>query len=153
MADYTALRAADAGLPGAPPPAEAAALLNAASVSRPRAFAWREARSLAQRLGRWGYVLSRARLTPVVPIATIDDAAILAAIHAASMDADQVIDPADAAAWAEMEQGLDVLLAVGDLTAPCAAAIRALGAETISPAAAIGWPPVTADDITHARSL
>ena len=151
---YEALRdlvngAAYAGLSDA----EAADAVNAATVSRVRVFRWGDARSEAIRHGRWGYVLARARLTPVVPVATAADAAIMAAIQAANMEATQEIAPSDDDAWAALCQGLAALQASGDITQACSDAIMALGAEDVSPATMIGWPAVTVHDVAHARSL
>lgn len=108
------------------------AQLRARTVPRPRRFAWADARELAQRLGWWAYIVSRARSTPRLPPATLEDVAILAAISAVEMERSQIIDPAHAEVWAALRQGLDALVAVGDLTPEIAAAILAMGTEQVA---------------------
>lgn len=133
--------------------AEAAAMLNAPTVERTRRFEWREARRKAILAGRWSMVLVRARQTPSLPPVTGLDRAILAAINATSMEVDQEIDPAIEDEWQVLLDGLDALVASNDLTAEVADAIRALGAEAVSPASEIGWPAVSEHDVAHARGM
>lgn len=154
MSDYAALRALLAEEPYAGlDDAAAAVALNAPTVGRVRRFRWREARRLAQMAGTWPLVVVRARQTPVLPPGGAQDFAILAAINAVSMDDDQEIDPSHEAEWQAFSAGLGALTASGDLSELVADAIRGLGVEMVSPAAEIGWPAVSGDDVSHARGL
>jgi hypothetical protein len=134
--------------------AAAASALNATTVQRTRRFLWREARRLAQMAGNWPLVVVRARQTPTLPPNGAQDYAILAAINAVSMDDDQEIDPANQSEWQAFCIGLGALTTSSDLSQEVADAIQALGAETISPAAEVGWiGEVTAADVAHAREM
>lgn len=116
----------------------------AVPAPHPRPFRWREARGLAQRLGWWPWAVARARQTPSLPIASVEDAAILAAIGAVEMHEDQLIEPADPTTWDEFTQCLDLFVAVGDLPSDVAAAIRAVGVEQ---------PPTPPDGLSRWAAL
>ena len=112
--------------------AQIAALMSApvpqaAPEPEQRAFKWGDARGIAQAHGCWPFIVLRARKTPAMPPAGVEDWAILAAINAVSTEREQVIDAADENEWAAFTGGIQAFRAVGDLTQAAATAILALG--------------------------
>lgn len=154
MADYRRLKTKLAEAPYAGlSHAEAATALRTRTKTRSRPVVWRDVKGTALRTGHWAMVAALSRNTPSLPPATPQDMAILAAINAVAMDDSRKIDPDDPGEWQPFVASIGALRTAGCLTQEVADAVLALGTETISEGAEIGWPAVTEFDVEAARGM
>lgn len=130
--------------------AAAADALNAATVTRPKPL---QAGAIKKLWGRWA-VLGLAWVKAGDTALPTGVRAVCRSTYDNLMgDLFADIDMSDPAAAADATGFLDALVAAGVLTEAQRAATLALGSETVSPATVAGWPPVTAADVAHARSI
>lgn len=150
MWTYAALKAAVAALGTMPDIAGTVMALNAQTVTLTgQTFTVHQAKLIAQTSPNfsWAKITQRAQQTAMIPPATLEDGAILAARTITSMADSQTVDPSLSGAWMAWLQGLAALAAVGDLSAADVAAISALPSSTVP----VWVPTVTAGDVQTAE--